>query len=176
MHRKKIIKLVSLVFFSAISQSAFCQNTLNVSSHSATINGATFDYSIGEMTLVSTERNANLIVTQGLLQPNGSRSGTQAQPGNTPIAGSDVMKVYPNPTENILNVESFESVEAEISYQLFDATGKVVFNEKVMWHAGSNKVSLNLKNYAAGSYYLMIRKPNASGILENFSYKIQKTN
>mgnify|MGYP000976033121 CR=1 FL=1 len=176
MHRKKIIKLVSLVFFSAISQSAFCQNTLNVSSHSATINGATFDYSIGEMTLVSTERNANLIVTQGLLQPNYSRIATQAQPVNTQIASSDKIKVYPNPTENILNVESFENAEAEISYQLFDATGKVILNRLIMSQAGSNKLTLDLKNYASGSYYLMIRKPNENGILENFSYKIQKTN
>ncbi len=176
MHRKIKLKMASLAFFSLLSTSAFCQNTLNVSSHSATINGATFDYSIGEMTLVSTERNANLIVTQGLLQPNGSRNGTQAQPGNTQIVSSDLIKVYPNPTENILNVESFENAEAAISYQLFDATGKVVLSENAIWQAGTNKVTLDLKNYAAGSYYLMIRKPNANGIIENFSYKIQKTN
>jgi hypothetical protein len=176
MHRKIKLKMALLAFFSLLSTSVFCQNTLNVSSHSATINGATFDYSIGEMTLVSTERNANLIVTQGLLQPNGSRNGTQAQPGNTQIASSDLIKVYPNPTENILNVESFENAEAAISYQLFDATGKVVLSENAIWQAGTNKVTLDLKNYAAGSYYLMIRKPNANGIIENFSYKIQKTN
>jgi hypothetical protein len=63
-----------------------------------------------------------------------------------------------------------------ISYQLFDATGKVVMSENAIWQAGTNKVTLDLKNYAAGSYYLMIRKPNANGIIENFSYKIQKTN
>ncbi|MBK7692311.1 MAG: T9SS type A sorting domain-containing protein [Bacteroidetes bacterium] len=176
MKKNQKARLISLAVLALMSSSAFCQHTLNVSSHSATINGATFDYSIGEMTLVSTERNANLIVTQGLLQPTGSRSGTQAQPGNTQIATGDIMKVYPNPTENILNVESFENVETSISYQLFDATGKVVRSENLIWHAGTNKVSLDLKNYAAGSYYLIIRKPNANGILENFSYKIQKTN
>lgn len=42
------------------------------------------------------------------------------------------------------------------------------------WQAGPNKLTLDLKNYAAGSYYLMIRKPNAQGIVDNFSYKIQK--
>ena len=176
MHRKKNFKLAFIAFFSAMSLGAFCQQGINVSSHSAIINGAKFDYSIGEMTLVTTERNANLIVTQGLLQPTGSGSGTQSQPGNTQIALSDLIKVYPNPTENILNVESIENADAEISYQLFDATGKVVLSEKAMWKAGNNKVSLDLKNYAAGSYYLMIRKPNANGIQENFSYKIQKTN
>jgi hypothetical protein len=176
MQRTKILSLASIVFFSAMSLQGFSQQGINVSSHSATIQGLKFDYSIGEMTLVSTERNANLIVTQGLLQPSSSGSGASAQPGNAQIALSDLIKVYPNPTENILFVESFENADAAISYQLFDAAGKIVLSEKVNWQAGPNKLTLDLKNYAAGSYYLMIRKPNAQGIVDNFSYKIQKTN
>ena len=176
MQSKKIITLTFIAFFSVISLSSFAQQTINVSSHSATIQGMQFDYSIGEMTLVSTERNTNLIVTQGLLQPNSSGSGANAQPGNTGIAGSDLIKVYPNPTENILFVESVENADASISYQLFDATGKIVLSEEILWKAGPNKFSLDLKNYAAGAYYLMIRKPNAKGTMDNFSYKIQKTN
>jgi hypothetical protein len=75
-----------------------------------------------------------------------------------------------------LFVESVENADAQISYQLFDATGKIVLSEKIEWKAGPNKLSLDLKNYAAGAYYLMIRKPNAAGTTENYSYKIQKTN
>jgi hypothetical protein len=176
MHRKKILSLACIAFFSVISVESFAQQTINVSSHSASINGLKFDYSIGEMTLVTTERTANLIVTQGLLQPNGSGSGATAQPGNTHQALSDLIKVYPNPTENILFVESIENADADISYQLFDAAGKIVLSEKIFWKAGPNKLSLDLKNYAAGAYYLMIRKPNAQGNPDNFSYKIQKTN
>ncbi len=176
MQRKKTITLAFIAFFSAMSLNAFCQQTINVSSHSAAINGLKFDYSIGEMTLVTTERNAGIIVTQGLLQPNGSGSRTQSQPGNTSISASDLIKVYPNPTENILFVESNENADADISYQLFDAAGKMVLHEKIIWTAGPNKLSLDLKNYAAGAYYLMIHKQYAQGIPENFSYKIQKTN
>ncbi len=176
MLRKKILPLAFIAFFSVVSQKSFAQQTINVSSHSATINGLQFDYSIGEMTLVSTERNPNIIVTQGLLQPIGSGSGASAQPGNTVLAQTDAIKVYPNPTENILFVESIEDADADISYQLFDATGKVVLNEKIFWKAGPNKFSLDLKNYAAGAYYLMIRKPGAQGGIDNFSFKIQKTN
>jgi hypothetical protein len=73
MKKNRKARLVSMAVLALISSDAFCQHTLNVSSHSAAIKGLTFDYSIGEMTLVSTERNANLIVTQGLLQPSGSR-------------------------------------------------------------------------------------------------------
>ena len=176
MQRKKILSLAFIAFFSVMSLRSFAQQTINVASNSATINGLKFDYSIGEMTLITTERQANLIVTQGLLQPTGSGSGATPQPGNTGITSSDLIKVYPNPTENILFVESVENTDADISYQLFDATGKIVLSEKISWKAGPNKFSLDLKNYAAGAYYLMIRKPNAAGNLENFSYKIQKTN
>lgn len=170
---KTSVHLVILTFCSLFAKA---QHTINSCGGSAQMNGMTFHYSIGEMTLINTAQNPNLIVTQGFLQPLGSENATMANPSNTISTWGDVIKVYPNPTENILNVESVENVDIEISYQFFDATGKVVLSEKVMWHAGSNKFSLDLKNYAAGSYYLMIRKPNASGNLENFSYKIQKTN
>jgi hypothetical protein len=183
MQRTKTLSLAFFAFFSLNSVDTFCQQAINVSSNSATINGIKFDYSIGEMALISTERNANLIVTQGLLQPvrqtdepTGSGSGTQSQPGNTASALSDLIKVYPNPTENILFVESVENTAVNISYQLFDAAGKIVISEKISWKAGPNKFSLDLKNYATGAYYLMISKPNVQGILENLSYKIQKTN
>lgn len=177
MYKKVKLKIASLAFFTLLSTGAYCQQTINVSSHSATVNGMKFDFSIGEMTLVSTEKNASLIVTQGFLQPNSSENGAnQAPPGNNHLSGTDLIKVYPNPTENILFVESNENADADVSYQLFDATGKIVLSEKVEWKAGPNKFSLDLKNYAAGAYYLMIRKPNAAGQVENYSYKIQKAN
>ncbi len=176
MHKKTRLSLAFIVFGSVMSLNAFSQQAINVSSHSANINGLRFDYSIGEMTLVTTERNTNLIVTQGLLQPDGSGSKNQPQPGNTSIPINDMVKVYPNPTSNILFVESVENTEAETSYQLFDAAGKIVISKTITLKAGPNKFSLDLESYAAGAYYLMVRKPNAQGILENYSYKIQKTN
>lgn len=176
MYLKIKLKIATLACFSLFGTSAFSQQAINVSSHSANIHGLKFDYSIGEMTLVSTERNATLIVTQGLLQPSGPGSGANINPGNTNTALRDAMKVYPNPTENILFVETVENADADISYQLFDAAGKIVLSEKITWKAGPNKLSLDLRNYAAGAYYLMIRKPNAEGLMENLSYKIQKTN
>lgn len=176
MYRKVKFKIATVAFFSLMSIGGFSQQTINVSSRSATINGMRFDYSIGEMTLVSTERNAGLIVTQGLLQPTSSGSGANTPTEHVTNALSDLIKVYPNPTENILFVESIENTDTDINYQLFDASGKIVMSEKVTWTSGPNKLSLDLRNYAAGAYYLMIRKPNQAGQTDNFSYKIQKTN
>ncbi len=168
--------MASTAFFCLMGTAAFSQQTINVSSHTAKINGMTFDYSIGEMTLVSTERNAHLIVTQGLLQPGTVNNGNTPTVAQGAMSLNDQVKVYPNPTENILFVESIENADHEISYQLFDAAGRTILNEKTNWQAGVNKLSLDLRHYAAGAYYLMLRKPNTQGELENFSYKIQKTN
>lgn len=165
-----------LIFLTSIQFSSFAQQTNNVSSNSAVINGMTFDYSIGEMTLVSTERNANLIVTQGLLQPISATEANET-PGNTSLSQlSDNIKVYPNPTQNSLFVETYETQIAEYSYQLYDGVGKVVINKSGQTQVGLNKFTLDLQSLAAGSYYLLIRKPSSEGIPGNYSFKIQKIN
>jgi hypothetical protein len=175
--QKSIIKTSLLIGFSFFASDVFSQQTLNVAANSAQINGMTFDYSIGEMTIVSTERNANLIVTQGLLQPHGSGSVASDAPSNTTLSDlSDNIKVYPNPTQNILFVETYETQVADYNYQLMDGLGKVVLNKEGQTQIGLNKFTLDLQSLAAGTYYLMLRKPNPTGQLENYSFKIQKLN
>lgn len=171
---KSFITLLACII---VSLSLHAQQTLNVAGNSVHINGMTFEYSIGEMALVSTERNANLIVTQGMLQPNNSGSVANDAPVNTILSDiSENIKVYPNPTQNILFVESFETQIGNYSYQLLDGVGKMVLNKEGQIQVGLNKFTLDLQSYAAGTYYLMIRKPNPVGILENYSFKIQKMN
>ncbi len=166
--------LLSSFLFVSVAKA---QQTLNIAGNSAKINGMTFDYSIGEMTLVSTERNANLIVTQGMLQPQVSGSVANDESGNTTLSVLlDNIKVYPNPTQNSLFVETHETQVADYSYQLMDGLGKVVLQKEGQTQVGLNKFVLDLQSYAAGTYYLMLRKPNPTGQLENYSFKIQKIN
>lgn len=160
-----------------LSNSMLAQNTINVAGNSANINGMTFAYSIGEMTLISTEKAGNIIVTQGLLQPSTGVSNTDENSTASTLGSmADKLKVYPNPTDNVLFIETTEAIEGDFNYQLFDAAGKIVINEQAKQISGSNKFSLNLKSFAAGSYYLLIKKTAADGTMENLSYKIQKTN
>ncbi|MEZ5047343.1 MAG: hypothetical protein R2831_10170 [Chitinophagaceae bacterium] len=68
---------------------------MNVASHTATIQGMTFDYSIGEMALISTEHQSKLIITQGLLQPsNASSSSAHASDPNSINQLLDYIKVF----------------------------------------------------------------------------------
>jgi hypothetical protein len=170
---KTSVHLVILTFCSLFAKA---QHTINSCGGSAQINGMSFHYSIGEMTLINTAQNPNLIVTQGFLQPIGSENAAMANPANTISTWGDVIKVYPNPTENILNVESVENVAVTINYQLLDALGKIIQNKEMLWKAGPNLLSLDLRPYAAGTYYLIIQKPNPVGTIEKLSFKIQKSN
>ena len=175
MQKHFILQSVFFVVFALSTTTSFSQNTINVAGHSAVINGMKFDYSIGEMTLVTTQRNNNLIITQGLLQPTESGTADNQSGGGTSLTDmSDRIKVYPNPTENILFIETIETMDTEISYQLFDAAGKVLLSKEFVLKAGPNKFSIVLKSFAAGNYYLMLRKPGQDGKMENTSYKIQK--
>lgn len=161
-----------------IFHQAAAQQTINVAGNSAVIQGMTFEYSIGEMTLISTEKAGNLIVTQGLLQPQTSTADANSTNANnnhlSSLAG--LINVYPNPTSNILYIETKDQEAGELNYQLFDATGKLVASSKELQKEGANKFSFNLQSFASGNYFLMIQKSSKEGSNEAISYKIQKTN
>lgn len=175
--KKYSLKSVLLIAITLVSSNVFAQQTMNVAGNSAKINGMSFEYSIGEMTIVSTERNANLIVTQGMLQPSSIASQPQTTPnGNNLNDLADQIKVYPNPSQNILFVETYETQVGDYSYQLFDGLGKIVLSQSGQTVIGLNKFSLYLQSFAGGAYYLMLRKLGPVGETENYSYKIQKLN
>lgn len=175
--KQPILAGVVLACFTFLTTDSFAQQTLNVTGHSAKINGMSFDYSIGEMTLVSTERNPNLIVTQGLLQPSGQgSSANDGTAGNALNELADRIQVYPNPTQHELFVESYETVVADYGLNLFDGAGKVVMSREGKTVVGMNRFTLDLQSLAGGTYYLMVRKNGANGQPQNYSFKIQKMN
>ena len=58
-----------LININNVKAQSITPSVINASGYSGTISGQVFDWSIGEMTLVSTYTGSTLIVTQGLLQP-----------------------------------------------------------------------------------------------------------
>lgn len=159
--------LMAILILSAASAEA--QSTLNVAGNSAKINGMTFDYSIGEMTLVSTERNSNIVVTQGLLQPTNMNASGNTGDGISGIQLDDI-KVYPNPTDRELNISTLLEKESAVGYELFDASGKVILRDQRQYTAGQLLITLDLSTLAAGNYYLSMDIAGA----QKFSFKVQK--
>jgi hypothetical protein len=172
---KNILEKMAVPLLLFVTSCGYGQQTLNTSSHSTTMHDAVFEYSIGEMTLINTFENKNLIVTQGFLQP--EIKGTLSNP----LFGSQVFKdftqqirVYPNPTDDILFIETGNVNTANFSFQLFDAVGKLVLSQSKQQIIGPTKLSVSLAALASGTYHLIARMPNLKGLPENLSFKIQK--
>lgn len=172
----KKIKIFLLVIICSICQMSKAQHASNVASHSAKINGMSFDYSIGEMMLVSTEHTSDLIITQGLLQPGHFHSTSNSGSDGTLSTLDNPIKVYPNPSSHLVFVEMYETSIQDYSYNLYDATGKIVLSRKGQTQVGLNKLELNLQSIASGSYYLILQKRDIGEQAQNYSFKIQKVN
>lgn len=155
--------LLTLIFVS-ITCVLSAQSTLNISSHSATLKGVVHDFSIGEMTMVTTEQTENLLVTQGLLQP----SPFSNKKNNDHVHSDfiDFVKVYPNPTSHLLFIELIEVEHANI--RLYDALGKLLVDTK----SNEQRSSLDVSSFALGTYYLIISDPKQPTL--NMSFNIQK--
>jgi Secretion system C-terminal sorting domain len=175
MNKTQFLPLLLVTFFLGLTSIAYAQTTINAASHTAIINGATYDYSIGEMTLVTTERNNNLIVTQGYLQPQSKVNTNDGQVVQSNLDNlSDQIKVYPNPTENLLFIETNDAIADQVVFQLLDATGRIVLRKNEEQAIGSNKYALNLSALAAGSYYLILQRATKNSQENTLSFKIQK--
>lgn len=72
---------------------------------------------------------------------------------------SNQIKAYPNPTANNLVVQFPENAKIE-SIKLLNVMGQEVLNAQVL----SEKMTINLSNYAAGVYYLYVVSDKKVGI------------
>ena len=61
------------------------------------------------------------------------------------------MDIYPNPTNNILNIKS-EFKYIGTNYSVFDNSGKVILNGLIT----SNLTTLNIENLSEGIYLLSV--------------------
>jgi hypothetical protein len=147
-----------------MTQISFCQNAINVSSCTANINGIVHDYSIGEMAMVASEQNNNLIITQGVIQPIIASIKTKDEVIKTDLI--DFVKVYPNPTKNMLSIELIET--DNVNLQLFDALGKLILEMKNR----TQKTIIDMTSYSIGNYYLLAFNPKDQ--TQKISFRIQK--
>lgn len=162
-----------LLVFSGMGQLR-AQQTFNASAGHAILGGKVqHSYSVGEMTLVHTATTSSARFTQGFLQP------VQISVENTgqTVSGEGLenLKVYPNPTRDLLHVECWVNESSRLTYQLFDAAAHLIINKTVSQKEGQDRFSIDLRPFAAGTYFLVIRKDSEDGTPSSYTYKIQKS-
>lgn len=69
-------------------------------------------------------------------------------------------KVYPNPTNDILNIQFDADKEQLSDIELFDNLGRLVHTYRFTSHLGNNQLFLNAKRFVAGQYILKIKQGN----------------
>lgn len=77
------------------------------------------------------------------------------KPGSKPNSGRVAVSVYPNPTNNIVNVNFNEPLEQPI-VETFNVNGQKVTPPSMSGDDGSNKMEVDLSGVAPGIYVLKI--------------------
>ncbi len=70
---------------------------------------------------------------------------------NNPI---ELVNLYPNPTRNEFNLELNTPESDNITIEIFDYTGKLIYNDLVKLDKGSNHFNIKVSNFAKGIYNL----------------------
>lgn len=165
MKKQKTILLIASILLSFWSNA---QTILNSTGGTNTIAGNTYSYSIGEMTLVNTATSANIIVTQGLLQP--SAGGTRIS--DVPME-TNQLSVYPTPSDDIINIEAHFNHSGNLSAIIYDLNGRELIQKEWQLVTGNEKNNISLNSLTSGTYMLQTRYTQGDHTSSK-SFKIQK--
>ena len=67
------------------------------------------------------------------------------------------MTVYPNPTQNKVNVTLENMTEGDATILILDITGKVMSNTQQPLSEGYNALILDVANLSSGLYYIKVQ-------------------
>lgn len=104
------------------------------------------DWTLGE-TVIETIEGTNNILTQGMHQTKLVVTGTE----ELIFPGLEV-KVYPNPTSDILMIEIIQSGNDIFSYELTDIAGRKIALRQMQ----SDIEELDMSNYVSGIYMIRV--------------------
>ena len=141
---KQIFLLVVVILLTA-SANLTAQEVVAANGGSATIASSQVSWTIGELVIETVGTSPN-ILTQGFHQTLLIITAI-----NELEALGIEIKVYPNPTQDFVNIR-FNELTDSPAYLLFDLTGKLIKRDKIT----STNVKLNMTNYAGGTYILKL--------------------
>ena len=84
-----------------------------------------FDYTIGEMALIDSKQNPQVIITQGFHQPENSTVFV-----NEAIGDSIFFSVYPNPDSEFIQIQFLLEMQMNASIRIYYVTSRIIFIEE----------------------------------------------
>lgn len=84
-----------------------------------------------------------------------------------PEAMPEVLRLYPNPTLTMFNIEFISPKEQELIVEVYDALGKKLIHQKQMVVNGKSVIRSSLERYNKGVYWLRLTDLNGKNIYSN---------
>jgi hypothetical protein len=85
---------------------------------------------------------------------------------NNPVATSNTIRLYPNPSNSVVNLDIPQSSTLPDGYTIYNNLGQVIDTGKV----NSNTPSFNISGYANGVYFIKLNGGNANQTLQFIKY------
>ena len=153
-----IFLFFSLPAFSQLNTQA----VVNATGNSATNSGLTLEWSVGEMSLVTTTESVSnkFVLTNGFLQPN-----RVSKNQDLPAFGADEITVLPNPTHGQCAVKIETKQQGVITIAVHDANGKKLLAKKTVSFVGPLVERLDLSAQPSGTYVVQITLTPIAGFI-----------
>ncbi|MCW3161850.1 T9SS type A sorting domain-containing protein [Chryseobacterium oryctis] len=143
MKTKMYFSFCLLLFFFV----SFAQVSVNASGGNTTNAGNSISYSIGQPFYHQTS-GGEMTITEGVQQP-----FEITTLGTVDYLGIQLdAKVYPNPTSSLLFLKVEGISLKNLSYKMFDSSGRVLFQEKIK----QTETSIDMTAKASGTYILSV--------------------
>lgn len=142
-----------ILFITMISiTSSYSQESIVIAGGNATGTGGSSSYSIGQVAY-TTLPGSDGSISQGVQQPYEINTL-----GNDEFTGINLlMTAYPNPTVDVLNLVVVNDELDNLSYNLYDITGKMISkNSKIT----ASETSVSMHKLNQGIYFLAVNKNN----------------
>lgn len=159
---KKRLQLSAILLFGIGLTGLQAQTNVNATGGNASGGGGSASYSVGQL-VYQTQIGTNGSVAEGVQQAYEISVVTAIEQAKNINL---LVTAYPNPTTDFLTLSISKFKLSGLSYQLFDMSGKLLFNEKIT----SSQTQIVMSQLVPASYLLVVKQGNMG--LKTF--KIQK--
>ena len=144
---KPILVLATFAFYFS-TQPVTAQTSTNAAGGNASGSGGSVSYSVGQV-VYTTNTGTNGSVSEGVQQPFEISVVTGIEEAKDIFLN---VSAYPNPTTDYLELKVENLQLSELSYKLYDISGKVYQNKEI----GNSITKIEMQNLPQGIYFIKV--------------------
>ncbi len=147
MNRKKV-KLCTTLLLGMCITVVDAQQASSATGGDASGSGGSVNYTVGQIAY-TTNYTATGSVAQGVQQPYEISVVASVKEGDNIVLN---LSAYPNPTTDYLTLKVGDANIVNLSYQLYDITGKLLEDKKI----SSAEINISILNFPNAAYFLKV--------------------